>query len=163
MMMMLEDDDDPSGDEAAALGCCGTPSGCAGTCCQYMQQATPWPPLHAADLQLVPPQAFFVDGDGYVLEAPTANIGIITHDRKLVVPPFDACIAGITMQRIMELVGEVRCVPEVQLSAALPACLPTRLHTYLNSIMVHECVLCFTELGGMRHKQNHHLSNEPRL
>lgn len=64
-----------------------------------------------------------MDGDGYVLEAPTANIGIITHDRKLVVPPFDACIAGITMQRIMELVGEVS-------PAGLgPSCLPAGMDT----------------------------------
>jgi hypothetical protein len=74
-------------------------------------------------LLLPPPQAFFVDPDGYILEAPTANIGMITQDRKLVVPPFDACIAGITMTRVMELVGEVRAM-HAPAGCLLAGCVP---------------------------------------
>lgn len=55
-------------------------------------------------------QALFVDEEGYLLEGPNMNCGIVTKDLKLVVPPFERCLAGITVQRLMTLVEEnVRC------------------------------------------------------
>lgn len=48
-------------------------------------------------------QGIFVDAEGYVLEGPNLNVAIITHEEELVVPPFDNCLAGITVQRMMEL------------------------------------------------------------
>jgi hypothetical protein len=35
------------------------------------------------------------------------NIGIITQDDVLVTPPAEGCLAGITMQRLIELIPEV--------------------------------------------------------
>ena len=53
-------------------------------------------------------QGVFVDNDGYVAEGPVMNIGIITHDGEMVLPPFEQTLAGVTLQRLMHLVKEVR-------------------------------------------------------
>ena len=49
----------------------------------------------------------FVDSDGYVLEGPNSNFGILTKDNVFVTPPFDNCLAGITVQRLMEIIPAV--------------------------------------------------------
>ncbi len=36
------------------------------------------------------------------------NIGIITHEGELVVPPFEQTLAGVTLQRLLHLVGQAR-------------------------------------------------------
>lgn len=35
------------------------------------------------------------------------NIGIITHEGELVVPPFEQALAGCTLKRLLHLVQEV--------------------------------------------------------
>ncbi|CAL8470838.1 g10380 [Coccomyxa elongata] len=52
-------------------------------------------------------QGVFVDSEGYVAEGPVMNIGIITHEGELVVPPFEQTLAGVTLQRLLHLVGQV--------------------------------------------------------
>lgn len=52
-------------------------------------------------------QGIFVDEKGFVQEGPNMNIGIITQDDVFVTPPFDGCLAGVTMQRLMELIPDV--------------------------------------------------------
>ncbi|KAF5839912.1 aminotransferase [Dunaliella salina] len=55
----------------------------------------------------------FVDEEGHILEGPNMNIGIITQDDVFVTPPFDNCLAGVTMQRVMELIpGERERSPD---------------------------------------------------
>jgi branched-subunit amino acid aminotransferase/4-amino-4-deoxychorismate lyase len=46
----------------------------------------------------------FVDAEDYILEGPNANFGMITEDNVFVTPPFDNILAGITVQRLMELI-----------------------------------------------------------
>lgn len=54
-------------------------------------------------------QGLFTDPDtGHILEGPNSNVAIITQDDVLVVPPFDDCLAGVTMQRLLELIPGVR-------------------------------------------------------
>lgn len=48
-------------------------------------------------------QGIFVDLEGNVCEGPNMNLAIITNEDELVVPTFDNCLAGITVQRLMEL------------------------------------------------------------
>lgn len=48
-------------------------------------------------------QGIFVDSSGNVLEAPNANVGIITHEGCLVIPPFDNCLPGVSVRHLMEL------------------------------------------------------------
>ncbi len=48
-----------------------------------------------------------MDNDGYVAEGPVMNVGIITHDGEMVLPPFEQTLAGVTLQRLMRLVKEV--------------------------------------------------------
>lgn len=59
--------------------------------------------------------AIFADEEGYLLEAPTMNLGIVTPDLKLVFPPFERCLAGITAQRLMKLVEENKVDPGQQM------------------------------------------------
>lgn len=59
---------------------------------------------------LFPPwlrQGVFVDEAGYVAEGPTMNLGVLTHDGELVIPPFERSLAGCTVRRLMDLVEEV--------------------------------------------------------
>jgi hypothetical protein len=46
----------------------------------------------------------FVGEDGRVAEGPTNNLSIITADSALRTPPFQECLAGCTIQRIMGIV-----------------------------------------------------------
>jgi 4-amino-4-deoxychorismate lyase len=48
-------------------------------------------------------QGIFVDANGHVAEGPNANVGVITQEGVLVVPPFDSALPGITMRRLLEL------------------------------------------------------------
>ena len=52
-------------------------------------------------------QGVFVDEAGYVAEGPTMNLGVLTHDGELVIPPFERSLAGCTVRRLMDLVEEV--------------------------------------------------------
>lgn len=48
-------------------------------------------------------QGIFVDAAGNVAEGPNMNMACLLEDGTLVLPPFDNCLAGITMQRMMQL------------------------------------------------------------
>jgi len=50
----------------------------------------------------------FVDSDGFILEGPNSNFALLTQDNVFVTPPFDNVLAGITVQRLMELIPGVR-------------------------------------------------------
>ncbi|KAK9828556.1 hypothetical protein WJX72_000741 [[Myrmecia] bisecta] len=52
-------------------------------------------------------QGVFVDPEGNIAEGPNMNIGIITHEKELVAPPFEHALAGITMQRVLELAPQL--------------------------------------------------------
>ena len=52
-------------------------------------------------------QGLFVDEAGFVLEGPNSNFAILTEDDVFVTPPFDNVLAGVTIQRLMELLPEV--------------------------------------------------------
>jgi hypothetical protein len=52
-------------------------------------------------------QGVFVDSDGYVAEGSVMNIGIITHEGELIVPPFDQALPGCTLKRLLHLIREV--------------------------------------------------------
>jgi 4-amino-4-deoxychorismate lyase len=49
-------------------------------------------------------QGIFINPDGTICEGPNLNVGIITKEGMIQVPPFKECLAGCTMQRIMELI-----------------------------------------------------------
>lgn len=53
-------------------------------------------------------QGVFVDSDGYVAEGSVMNIGIITHEGELVVPPFDQALPGCTLKRLLHLIREAQ-------------------------------------------------------
>ena len=55
-------------------------------------------------------QGVFVDSQGYVAEGSVMNIGIITQEGELIVPPFEQALAGCTLKRLLHLVQEVRSV-----------------------------------------------------
>ncbi|XP_075265386.1 uncharacterized protein LOC142357725 [Convolutriloba macropyga] len=59
-----------------------------------------------AEADLHATHGIFVDEEGFVSEGGTFNVGFITKDNELVVPEFDNCLAGVTIQRIMELVPQ---------------------------------------------------------
>ena len=44
-----------------------------------------------------------IDEDGFLGEGPTENVGIITKDRRFLVPRFDRVLRGTTVTRMMEL------------------------------------------------------------
>ncbi|DBB01239.1 TPA: hypothetical protein ACH3X1_001111 [Trebouxia sp. C0004] len=52
-------------------------------------------------------QGIFVDENNMVAEGPNMNVGIITHDNELVIPPFDSSLPGITILTLLDLVPEV--------------------------------------------------------
>lgn len=62
-----------------------------------------------------------MDDDGYVLEGPTMNLAIVTHGGEFVVPPFDHTLGGITIQRVLELLPDVRPPPRHSLCWPLPS------------------------------------------
>lgn len=49
----------------------------------------------------------FVDPEGFILEGPNSNFALLTQDNVFVTPPFDNILAGITVQRLMELIPGV--------------------------------------------------------
>lgn len=49
-------------------------------------------------------QGVFVDDQGHVLEGPNMNVMALTLEGELVTPPLDSVLAGITVQRVQELV-----------------------------------------------------------
>lgn len=53
-------------------------------------------------------QGIFVGPDGNVTEGPNMNIGFLSQDDELVIAPFDHALAGLTMQRLMEIMPPVR-------------------------------------------------------
>ena len=55
----------------------------------------------------------FVHEDGTLCEGPNLNIGIINKEGFVQVPPFKECLAGCTMQRMLELVPKYRVSPLV--------------------------------------------------
>ena len=67
--------------------------------------------LKGFDSLITHAQGVFVDGDGYVAEGSVMNIGIITHEGELVVPPFDQSLPGCTLKRLLHLIREVCLVP----------------------------------------------------
>jgi branched-chain amino acid aminotransferase len=48
-----------------------------------------------------------IDDDGYLGEGATENVGIITRERKLLVPRFDRVLRGTTVTRVMELAAKL--------------------------------------------------------
>lgn len=52
-------------------------------------------------------QGVFVDEEGFVLEGPNSNFAIVTEDNVFVTPPFNRCVAGITIQKLMQLIPAV--------------------------------------------------------
>lgn len=63
-----------------------------------------------------------IDVNGFLAEGGTENIGIITADRRFLVPRFDRIIRGITITRMMELArrlipsGELKAVEEADIT-----------------------------------------------
>lgn len=53
-------------------------------------------------------QAVMVDEDGYVIGAGHGSVGIVTYDDELIVPTAEDAVCGLTMQRILELIPNVR-------------------------------------------------------
>ncbi|KAK9807238.1 hypothetical protein WJX73_000814 [Symbiochloris irregularis] len=51
-------------------------------------------------------QGIFVDEEENVLEGPNINLGIITKDHEMIVPPFERTLEGITLTRLLSLVPE---------------------------------------------------------
>ena len=56
------------------------------------------------------------------------NIGIITHEGEMAVPPFDQTLDGITLQRLLQLLKEVR---------SLAAC--AAVHTHMVTFGLCSC------------------------
>ena len=56
-------------------------------------------------------QAVFVDEAGFVAEGTTMNLGVITHDGEVVIPPFEQSLAGCTARRLMQVIAEVLVPP----------------------------------------------------
>ena len=52
-----------------------------------------------------------MDNDGYVAEGSVMNIGIVTREGELVVPPFEHALAGCTLKRLLYLLREVAAYP----------------------------------------------------
>jgi branched-subunit amino acid aminotransferase/4-amino-4-deoxychorismate lyase len=68
-----------------------------------------WAAAAAANLEAWWPQGVFVDREGYVAEGSVMNLGIITQEGELVVPPFEHSLPGCTIRRLLHLLQEV-CV-----------------------------------------------------
>ena len=63
--------------------------------------------LRSIDIHTLMLQGVFVDSEGYVAEGSVMNIGIITQEGELVVPPFEHALAGCTHKRLLYLLQEV--------------------------------------------------------
>lgn len=53
----------------------------------------------------------FVDSNGNIAQGPNMNVGVFLEDGTLVVPPFESSLAGITMQRLLELLEIAQSQP----------------------------------------------------
>ena len=71
--------------------------------------------LKGFEILITHAQGVFVDSNGYVAEGSVMNIGIITHEGELVVPPFDQALPGCTLKRLLQLIREVCLVPQCSL------------------------------------------------
>ena len=49
----------------------------------------------------------WLDNEGYVAEAQNLNVGVISKEGELLLPPFDNILSGCTARRAMELVPEL--------------------------------------------------------
>ncbi|KAL6999566.1 aminodeoxychorismate lyase [Sarracenia purpurea var. burkii] len=47
--------------------------------------------------------SIWVDEEGYIAEGPNVNVAFITHDKELILPPFDKILCGCTALRLLEL------------------------------------------------------------
>merc|ERR1712224_456256 len=54
-------------------------------------------------------QGVFLDTNGYVAGSSNLNFMVYTGDKRLLVPSFDNCLAGCTVNRIVELVNWFLC------------------------------------------------------
>ncbi len=52
-----------------------------------------------------------MDEAGFVAEGTTMNLGVITHDGEVVIPPFEQSLAGCTARRLMAVIAEVPVPP----------------------------------------------------
>ena len=52
-------------------------------------------------------QGIFLDAEGRVAEGPNMNLACLGPDGTLVVPPFESALAGVTIQRVMDLLPQV--------------------------------------------------------
>jgi len=50
-------------------------------------------------------QGIWIDEEGHLGEGPNMNVAILTEEGDLLVPPFDKVLAGITVIRVLELLG----------------------------------------------------------
>jgi hypothetical protein len=90
-------------------------------CCLHCSGCSPLPPsclparrdharlsIDRLALGMTLTQGVFVDSSGHVLEAASGNIGVLTKGGVLVTPPLDNTANGASMQRLLQLVQEVR-------------------------------------------------------
>uniref|UniRef100_A0A2P2QPC3 D-amino-acid transaminaseic isoform X1 n=1 Tax=Rhizophora mucronata TaxID=61149 RepID=A0A2P2QPC3_RHIMU len=47
--------------------------------------------------------SIWVDDEGYVAEGPNVNVAFITHDKELILPPFEKVLTGCTALRLLQL------------------------------------------------------------
>jgi branched-subunit amino acid aminotransferase/4-amino-4-deoxychorismate lyase len=52
-------------------------------------------------------RALLLDGDGFVVEASTANVLIFIRDQGLISPPREEILAGISLAQVSELAGKL--------------------------------------------------------
>lgn len=50
-------------------------------------------------------QGIWIDEEGFLGEGPNMNVAVLTEDGDLLVPPFEKVLAGITIIRVLELLG----------------------------------------------------------
>jgi 4-amino-4-deoxychorismate lyase len=53
----------------------------------------------------------FVDSKANIAQGPNMNVAVLLEDGTLVVPPFESSLAGITMQRLLELLDIAKSEP----------------------------------------------------
>ena len=91
-----------------------------------------------------------LDPDGNVAELPTENLGIVTSDRRLLIPPPDHILAGTTMHRAA-LLAKTFLVPRGILASVEEAPIPLSLADRAPEIFVFGTtpdVTAATEFNG---------------
>ena len=82
------------------------------------------------------------------------NLGVVTREGELVVPPFERSLAGCTVKRVMELVEEV-------IALALPVLV---VHFILKRCVMHACMPLSCHWCWARSDETtihkHHLSHD---